>query len=684
MATAQQFLADYLLNICGLAFFGIGLIIYRANNLRAANRVFSIQMLIAGIWTFNYSFSVQPGANALTHLRVGSAVASLLPWVLAFVREVITSQLPRPVVARRIHYVWGGISAVLMACTPFNQFVTPNVTPGGANYGVLWILYHVALCLAMAWIAFTGYRRLGQIQGRRRDEMWLAVISAAGTIAVVSAFLVAVSKKATLPPAEYALIVIVYAFVLAWIIVVRGIYDARAVVKLLARTSIMVFAIATVFLLLNNLLMAFTSMTHLMADLAASIGAGVIGVSITRSLLRRENFLLNRSIAGFQRQVNELTRGAISSDIAIAHLERIFAESTGTARAYLLSEVQPGVFQRGAFRLPHAALKWDQSGRTDWVASSGITPEVLRQEPILGWVLQEHISLLLVSQASPQNVSIAVALGPRHDEQTYTFYEIESLGLMVESAAASLTTLEASAQAQHAGQMMAIGLISASVIHEVKQPLAALRLFFKMLPTRYQDDTFRSEYFDVIPRELARIEETLSQLLRLGRSETYAITGFAPGPLILDTLTLVQPKAASSFVEIKTDLSDSADVMGDPVVFKQALLNLSLNAIEAMAIQAGRARVLWVSGRTTDGHYELTVRDNGPGIPQVILGRLFRPFVTTKEDGIGLGLYITRDQVVKTGGSLGAHNHPDGGAVFVLKFPLAQEAFQPKSARAMA
>jgi signal transduction histidine kinase len=680
MASTHPFLADFLLNFCGLAFLGIGLLIYRANALRPANRVFAIQMLIAGIWTFNYGFSVQPGANAVMHLRVGSAVASFLPWVLALVREVIAPHEVSPAVSRRIHLCWGSLSLALLACTPFDAFVASHSAPDGANYGSLWIAYHLVLCVAMARIAFTAYSRLETIHGRRRDEMWIAVIAAAGTIAIVSGFLVVASTRATLPPAEYALIVIAYAFTLAWVIMVRGIYDARALMKILMRTCGLVLTLASLYLLGNYGLIWLTPMRPELANVCASIGAGAVGVAIMRPFLRGENEILSQSIGEFQRQVNELVRGAVSTDLAIAHLERLFAKHARTASAYLLSEVQPGVYQRGAFRLTHSAVRWQQSHHTDWVAASAFTDEALRAEPILEWVRTENVSLVLVSQRSAHNITLAIALGPRSDEQLFTFFELESLALMVESAAAALTTLEASAQAQHAGQMMAIGMISASVIHEVKQPLAALRLFFKMLPSRYQDSTFRTEYFEVIPRELARIEETLSQLLRLGRSETYSLSAFSPKPLVVDTLTLVQPKAASSFVDIRQKLEAVPEIYGDPIVFKQALLNLALNAIEAMAIQAGRARVLSVQGAIVGDHFELSVRDSGPGIPQVILSRLFRPFVTTKEDGVGLGLYITRDQVTKTGGSLRAHNHDEGGAVFVLRYPLAENALPVSAA----
>jgi signal transduction histidine kinase len=226
--------------------------------------------------------------------------------------------------------------------------------------------------------------------------------------------------------------------------------------------------------------------------------------------------------------------------------------------------------------------------------------------------------------------------------------------------------------------MMALGLISASVVHEIKQPLAALRLFFKMLPMRYEDPSFRAQYFDVIPDELARVEGTLSEFLRLGRTESYQVRVFTPSPLIREVLTLVQPKASACSIQVVTDFAArDPSLRGDPQVLKQALLNLTLNAIQAMSDVRKGPRILFVGTTLVGEKCEIAIRDTGPGISPVILEKLFRPFVSTKEDGFGIGLYITRDQVVKTGGELIARNDPTGGACFLLLYPVVHDTQPP-------
>jgi signal transduction histidine kinase len=111
---------------------------------------------------------------------------------------------------------------------------------------------------------------------------------------------------------------------------------------------------------------------------------------------------------------------------------------------------------------------------------------------------------------------------------------------------------------------------------------------------------------------------------------------------------------------------------------QQVLLNLILNAMEAMANQPPERRRLTVrTSGTNNGTVELSVADSGPGIPADNLPRLFEPFFTTKESGIGMGLSISRKIVEAHHGRIWAENRPAGGAVFHVTLPTAAEGIQP-------
>jgi signal transduction histidine kinase len=676
MDAFDELIVNYLLNICGGLFIAIAAIIYRANKLRASNRAFSLLVLIGGIWTINYGFITRGGDNAISHLRIGAAVAAFLAPTLIIVRDFIANPRARFNLIAKNTVPWIVLAVALAALTPLDWFLRKSSTIASINYGPGWLWQHLIISGAMAYIAYSGWAHRRELRGTARDEMGIAVIFAGGAVAVISAFLAFHHSGDPLPPPEFGLVAILYASRLTWVLLARGVYDARVLISLVTRTIAIILGASAVFFCIYWLLKIQAGINETAAAIVASIAAAALVNYITQFFLAKHNALLYRSIAGFQREVQEVARSALTQEKALLQLERIFAEYTNAADALILLETGRSVYQRGTYRLPDRGLVWQRLNRSGWLARDTMDLASLapHDRDALKWIDERPVSLLMLGPRSEQHLNIVVALGRRQSAPAYTFYELECLSLMVESAAIALTTIEASTQAQHAGQMMALGLISASVVHEIKQPLAALRLFFKMLPSRYEDATFREQYFSIIPDELARVEATLSEFLRLGRTESYHIRVFNPSALIREVLTLVQPKASASRVQVVTDFAARDPFLrGDPQVLKQALLNLTLNAIQAMSSMRSGPRILFVGTTLVGEKCEIAIRDTGPGISPVILEKLFRPFVSTKEDGFGLGLYITRDQVVKTGGELIARNDPIGGACFLLLYPLAPE-----------
>lgn len=225
----------------------------------------------------------------------------------------------------------------------------------------------------------------------------------------------------------------------------------------------------------------------------------------------------------------------------------------------------------------------------------------------------------------------------------------------------------------HAAKMAALGQMSAALAHEINQPLTALQMQLGSL--RLLLDSGRPE---AVRDGLQRIDGLLQRMAALtGHLKTFARktpAGLSErlclGDVLEQALQLLAPRMRSEQVELRTQIDDEAEVLGDAIRIEQVILNLLHNALDAMA--ESETRILLVRIAREDDGYLLSVEDSGGGIAEETLGRVFEPFFTTKPvgQGLGLGLAVSYGIVRDLGGTLEAHNG-ELGAVFTLRLPAA-------------
>ncbi|RCW72930.1 sensor histidine kinase [Pseudorhodoferax soli] len=229
---------------------------------------------------------------------------------------------------------------------------------------------------------------------------------------------------------------------------------------------------------------------------------------------------------------------------------------------------------------------------------------------------------------------------------------------------------EAQNELVHAGKMGALGQMSAGLVHELNQPLTAMRtlaesaaiLLEQHRPQEVQDNLHR------ITRMVDRLARLTTQLKTFAHK---AETPGAPVPLahcLADAQASVAEAARQAGVQTVLDLQPpELQVLADEAALSSVLVNLMRNAIEAM--QATPERTLRITAQRRGGRAVVEVRDTGHGIAADILPRLFEPFVTSKPAGagLGLGLVISAQLLRALNGSLSAHNTAGGGACFVIE-----------------
>jgi PAS domain S-box-containing protein len=226
----------------------------------------------------------------------------------------------------------------------------------------------------------------------------------------------------------------------------------------------------------------------------------------------------------------------------------------------------------------------------------------------------------------------------------------------------------------HANRVATMGQLSASIAHEVKQPITAAvtyalaaRRFLSAGPPNFRE---LDDALSLIVKEGNRAGEVVGRIRALIKKAPARKDAVAINDAILEVIALTRTEAANSSVSVRTQLAEGLPrVQGDRVQLQQVLLNLIINAIEAMRDVGEEERELLISSRNEPDGVSVEARDSGPGFAPTALERVFEAFYTTKPGGLGMGLSICRSIIEAHGGRLWASANLPRGASFQFALP---------------
>jgi PAS domain S-box-containing protein len=231
-------------------------------------------------------------------------------------------------------------------------------------------------------------------------------------------------------------------------------------------------------------------------------------------------------------------------------------------------------------------------------------------------------------------------------------------------------------QLAHANRVATMGQLSASITHEVNQPITAAvtnaQAALRWMSAEPPDFGEVSEALAGVIKEGIRAGEVVGRIRALIKKVPARKDAVAIDDAILEVIALTRAEAANNSVSVRTQFAEGLPrVQGDRVQLQQVMLNLIVNAIQAMSGIGEGARELQISidAVPSEGGVRVGVRDTGPGLSPESLSRLFEPFYTTKPDGMGMGLSICRSIIEAHGGRLWATRCEPRGALFQFTVP---------------
>ncbi len=632
------------------------------NPKRAVNRAFLTQSVHVAVWLtlLDLAFSSKDG---LIWLRWASAVGAFFPLHFVVLKEAITTGVICPRPRRRAFAIAALLSFALGALCFTDWYIPSTSTPEEKLFGVLYFGYLVIVIGAYTILAWLAFRESRHLQGVRRLELQLLLIGGCFSAIVI---LVLIALSALTNQQRWVLLIplvtlIPYAAT-AWAITSARVFDSGHLLRLGLQRGLLIGSTTLVAWILTEVMPLFV------LDPLASLL--VVGLSLWFAALM--NGGLQTALRLDARGGGDIRRSAYDASRRETRLDRLIEAFVHLLKGWGKTDHAVIFFgeQAGAFSKVGGGTAIETLQALRWVTPERLNRERMTPErrSLQAYMQENDLGAMITSGAS--NLLVVIGVGVRASRRPFTYPEITQLAELCSIIETSLARSHYSVKAQHAEQLATVGVLGASLAHEIRNPLVSIKTFVQLLPHHYQDQAFRDKFFRLIGDEVGRIDRLTEQLLDLAAPRAFNPSEIALHPVLQASLELVEAKASEKDVELIPAFEANPDTAyADPNAAKQVLLNLCFNAIQAIENRPG-PRWVKISTRRISSGLELAVTDNGPGIPEDVRPRLFQPFQTTKSTGFGLGLAICSDIVAGLGGTITADPAmPGAGATFRVLFP---------------
>jgi len=291
-----------------------------------------------------------------------------------------------------------------------------------------------------------------------------------------------------------------------------------------------------------------------------------------------------------------------------------------------------------------------------------------------------YISDDLFWRADGSSFPVEYSSTPIKDEAGKTIGSVVVFRDITEQKHAEEDARQHQAELARVARLSTLGEMASGIAHEINQPLTAIstnaQASIRLLESKPPDTTLCMEVMERIATQATRAGEIIRQLRRFVKKEPLERSEVDINSLVSAVVVLVRPELRRANVRLVLDLQPGLPgVAVQPIQIEQVILNLAKNAIEALCEAPEDRRSLTIeTALDVTERIRVSVRDTGPGLQSELLDHLFDPFVTSKADGMGLGLSISYGIIQAHGGRLTAVTPPQGGAEFSFFIPFTQDA----------
>ncbi len=656
----------------------VGAAVYWANPQRFTNRVFAGFSLISAGWLFCVYMAMRAGlrapldptANPIPWIKAASAVGAFFPymiWLLMSAIKTVEGQSTRTLTKS---LPWLAITLALSALCFTTLFIPANSTPENPKRGIGYLIFNVTSFALYAGILVESFRQMRKATGVRRIELqFFTFNSAIGCIAAIAINAIGAYLDFRAINRLSPLVILVFYVITAWAVTIHRVFDARQVFLSIAQRAGLIVVLSTgVFWSWKTLEISTPSTLALVLSIAAW---STFAFWLERKSRDWFNLSAWQNTAVTRQAALEIARREPDPNKLVTEFEALLRAWCQTNYGVLLFD-SGEVYVSGDIEFAK-----DRSGYAALCKQGWSTPESLqrlRPEPGLidlrQFLSEYNLGLVVTAPRGSPTPSLLLCAGVKINHRPFTYPEVQQVQEIAEFMDNILARSRLSLQARQSEQLATIGLIGASLAHEIRNPLVSIKTFSHLLPTRFEDPEFRRRFSVLIPAEVERIDNLTQQLLDLSNPRRHQMERISLHTAILETIDLMLTRAGEARVTLTSGLTAGADtIWADASAIRQVLINLLINAFQALEHQETERRVQVRTRNSPNGSIILEVSDNGPGIPVEQRARLFHPFVSTKTKGMGLGLAVCADILHEHRATIIVPDVGRPGATFRITFP---------------
>ena len=699
----------FLVLLNAAASFAVAIAVFWKNRHQAVGPLFGITMLLLTVWMVGFAQYFRPmdESSALLWAKITLSGSVAIHAVLFHSMTSLVGKMRRFRWWTTTFYVLGlTFMAVLWRDSLIAGLEHPPFMEHYIRYNRAWYPPLVGYILSAEWIGvwIVGHSAMRSI-GYRRTQLIYLVIAISIVFLTTSAIILPVEYKFYVQPFGFFILPVNLAL-LAYALSRARLADFNVVITRVLLHAVTLVVIVTVSLLfvgamtlvnphfMNAQQILFTIM------LVVTIGAA-LAVGLPRFLPQAEQMVQER-LFGARHGYQDALMGVMRTLSRLPEISQVLSTLATSvqsqmqlARALILIqhpmsgeyrvEAQSGL---GAQESLEALGLGEDSAIVRWLRDSRevlVRDELPRRVsgPVMRRLTRE-LNRLKVSVCVPMVVDErligVLCLGEKASRNMFYVADLHLLETLAGEVSLAVWYRRMQEEVVRRNKLMELGTVAAGVAHEIRNPLASIKTFAQLLPSKASDPEFRDEFSKLVLKDIERISKVVESMLAFARPPEVKVADYLVAELVDEAMLLVQPRFKSKRIQLKKEVANHLQLKVDKQQILQVLVNLLNNAVDAVetegAIGIGasvRSVNNFEGGSQRQGIAIIEVSDNGVGIPSAVRHRVFDPFFTTKKDGTGLGLSISQKIIHDHGGTITVSSVEGKGTTFQIHLPLREQ-----------